>query len=248
MGQKEINIYIGILIFSLLLLVIVVSYIVSYVNQTKRLNKEKLDAEVRGSELARKKISSDLHDDLGPVLATIKIYVNSITANSAKDIGLVQKINTNLDACLHQVRAMANTLMPNTLDRKGLKKAVEEFCENMETVVNFDIHLAFDNNFVVTNKDDEVNIYRIVQEIVTNTINHANAKALEIIFEANEHSLLISTIDNGRGFEHNEYNYNGKGCGLSNIKNRVHLLNGKVSIDTRPNEGVKYNITIPNLK
>jgi signal transduction histidine kinase len=136
--------------------------------------------------------------------------------------------------------------MPNILQRKGLRKALEEFVANMEPIVHFEFHFVFPEFPTNLNKEMELNIYRIIQEIVTNTIKHSDCTRLEIIFSKSENNLYINSFDNGVGFNQSEMRLNTTGCGISNIKNRINLLNGKIAIQSNPLDGTKYSIVIPN--
>jgi signal transduction histidine kinase len=158
---------------------------------------------------------------------------------------VLEKINTQLNNCLQLVREMANLLMPNILQRKGLRKALEEFIANIAPVVHFEIHFVFPEFNISFNKEKELNVYRIIQEIVTNTIKHSGCTKLEIIFSKSETAVLINSLDIGFGFHLDDILYATKGCGIANIRNRINLLNGKMQIDTKINEGTRYNISIP---
>jgi signal transduction histidine kinase len=245
MDKEEVNIYLRVVLISILIIVIIVCFIYFYIKQFTTFNKEKIVAEVKGSEEERKKLSSDLHDDLGPILATIKIYVNSIQSEIPKDIIALEKINKNLDFCLDQVRELSNILMPSSLERHGLNIALEEFMGNIDAAVSFDIHYVFPQFNTELSKESELHIYRMIQEIVTNTIKYSQCKKLEITFTKNDKSIIINTIDDGIGFENEHYNNRKRGNGLANITNRVQILNGKINIISSPNNGVQYNITIP---
>src|SRR3954470_4830774 len=108
MDAEESKIYLRILIFSGLLAIILIGFMASFFKQQRKFNKEKIKAEIRTSEEERKKLSSDLHDDLGPILATIKIYVNALSQKIDGDKELISNINKYLDGGIMRIRAMAN--------------------------------------------------------------------------------------------------------------------------------------------
>jgi two-component system NarL family sensor kinase len=245
MDAKESEVYLGILLFSVLMAIIIIGFTVSYFKQYRKLNREKIEAEIYTSETEKKKIASDLHDDLGPILATIKIYVNALTLNNGPDRELIKNINKYLDGGIEQIKTLANGLMPNTLQRKGLKKALEEYVFNIETYVKFNINLNFPTMKLQLTNNAELNIYRIIQEIITNTIKHSNATELKLNFEKKENSLMIYTYDNGCGFSYTEHNFNSTGYGISNIKSRIEMLYGKYTVYSRPGEGTSYTFWLP---
>lgn len=248
MDTEESKVYLKVIIFSLFLTIIIIGFVVSFYKQQKKFSKEKVKAEIRTSEVERKKLSSDLHDDLGPILATIKIYVNSLTPQNGQDTQLVSNINKYLDNGIAMIRGMANTLMPKTLERNGLQKALESHIEHIENYTPFAIHFLANETLPQLDKEAELNIYRIIQEIVTNTIKHSKASTLQINVEVGEHTLKLFTQDDGQGFDYTDHNFTSTGNGLSNIKSRVEMLSGKCSIYAKPGGGVRYEIAIPILK
>jgi two-component system, NarL family, sensor kinase len=245
MDAKESEVYLGILLFSILLAIIIIGFTVSYFKQHRKLNREKIKAEIYTSETEKKKIASDLHDDLGPILATIKIYVNALSLKEGQDKELIKNINKYLDGGIMRVKTMANGLMPNTLQRKGLKQALEEYIFNIETYVKFNITLHFPEMKLQLGSTAELNIYRVIQEIITNTIKHSKASELRLNFEKKDNNLLIQTSDNGCGFAYTDHNFNSTGYGISNIKSRIEMLEGKYNIYSRPGEGISYAFFLP---
>jgi two-component system, NarL family, sensor kinase len=245
MDAEESKVYLKVLIFSLLLTVIIIGFVVSFYKQQKKFNREKVKAEIRTTEAERKKLSSDLHDDLGPIMATIKIYVNALTQHTDGDRHLISNINKYLDSGITMIREMANMLMPKTLERNGLRKALEAYVFNIENYVPFRIHFLFTEAELGFSKEAELNLYRIIQEIITNTIKYSEATILQLNFEVEDNNLMIYTSDNGKGFDYKEHNFVSTGYGLSNIKSRVEILNGKYFLYSRPGEGVRYELVIP---
>jgi two-component system, NarL family, sensor kinase len=242
MDAEESKVYLKVLIFSLLLTVIIIGFVISFYRQQKKFNREKVKAEIRTTEAERKKLSSDLHDDLGPIMATIKIYVNALTQRTEQDRELINKY---LDNGINMIREMANMLMPKTLERSGLRKALEGYVFHIENYVPFKIHFFFPETELHYSKEEELNLYRIIQEIITNTIKHSAATALQLNFEAEDGNFMIYTSDNGNGFDYREHNFVSTGYGLSSIKSRVEILNGKYFLYSKPGEGVRYELAIP---
>ena len=245
MDAKENEVYLGVILFSVLFAIIIIGFTVSYFKQHRKLHREKIKAEIYTSEEERKKIASDLHDDLGPILATIKIYVNALSQQVIKDKELIQHINKYLDGGISRIKIMANGLMPNTLQRKGLQHALEEYIFNIETYIDFKISFIFPEMKLLLSCDSELNIYRIIQEIITNTIKHSKATSLHLVFEQLENYLIIHTADDGVGFGYSDINFISTGYGISNIKSRIEMLNGKYTIHSRLGEGIRYTFSIP---
>lgn len=248
MDAADSRIYLKVLVFSLLLATVLIGFVVSFYKQQKRFNKERVKAEIRTIEEERKKMSFDLHDDLGPVLAAIKIYANAITSTNKQDRELVERINKYLDRGISMTRGMANALMPKTLERNGLRSALEAHITQIEQYVPFKIHFLFPEAPLGLSKEAELHLYRIVQEILTNTIKHAQASVLQINADITDGLLKIYTADDGKGFDNTNHNFIPMGCGLSNIKSRVELLAGKAILHASKNGGVQYELTVPIQK
>jgi two-component system, NarL family, sensor kinase len=245
MDAQESKIYLKILVFSLSLAIILVGFVISFFRQQRQFNKERVKAEIRTSEEERKKLSSDLHDDLGPVLATIKIYTNALSTAHGEDKELVANINKYLDIGIVRIREMANELMPKALERNGLRSALELYIMQIEQYIAFKIHFFYPDEPLGLSKEAELHLYRITQEIITNTVKHAGASVLQIHFEVADGWLNIYTSDDGQGFEYTAHNFVSAGCGLSNIKSRVEILAGKTIIHSGRGEGVRYELTVP---
>lgn len=248
MDEQESKIYLKVVVFSILLAIILIGFVVSFFRQQKQFNKERVKAEISTSEAERKKMASDLHDDLGPILATIKIYVNALTSSNPQDKDLVTHINKYLDLGIVRIREMANVLMPKALERSGLQRALESHIAQLEPYVGFKIHFFYPESPLGLSKEAELHLYRIIQEIITNTIKHANAGVLQIHFEVEDEQLKIYTSDDGAGFDYTGHNFVSAGYGLSNIKSRIELLAGKTLIRAGMGEGVRYELTVPLQK
>jgi two-component system, NarL family, sensor kinase len=245
MDEQESKIYLKVVVFSVLLAIILIGFVVSFFRQQKQFNKERVKAEIRTSEAERKKMASDLHDDLGPILATIKIYVNALTSANPQDKDLVTHINKYLDLGINRIREMANVLMPKALERSGLQRALESYITQIEQYVGFKIHFFCPETPLGLSKEAELHLYRVIQEVITNTIKHANAGVLQIHLEVEDDQLKIYTSDDGAGFDYTGHNFVSTGYGLSNIKSRIELLAGKTIIRAGVDEGVRYELTIP---
>jgi two-component system, NarL family, sensor kinase len=240
MDEKEVNFIIKISIISIFLLLIVTVFVYTFIKQAKQNFVQKLNAEIKSRDDERLKVASDLHDDIGPLLASIKIYLNTFNTQDTQDLEKIIKIKNNIDLSIQQVRNISNSLMPGALQRHGLIKGLEDFFENIEHETKLAIH--FSAQSISVSKEMELSIFRIIQEIVTNTLKHAEAKNLEIIFEQAKNKLNITSIDDGKGFDANVV---AKGIGLNNIKNRIESMQGKILMKSEINKGVHYEIELP---
>src|SRR5215213_8150211 len=124
------DIFTSTLIFGLLIAIIIVYFIISIVRYHRRyirLQRERIFAEITIQENERKRIATDLHDSLGPLLSAVKLNINSIDIQQQEDQEVINKAGRYLDEIIGSMRQISHNLLPNTLERKGLAEAVREF-------------------------------------------------------------------------------------------------------------------------
>lgn len=246
MDAHETTIYTAILIVSIVGGSIILFFIISMIRQHRRnieLYKSKIRAEITTLENERTRVSADLHDELGPLLFTVKFKISSIET-SPEDQKILGEASSHLDDIIQRIREISNDLMPGTLVRKGVYAAIEEFIDGLPKTsplqITF-IHL----DPVELSKEKAINIYRIVQEIIHNTIKHAKATNLDITLSATKSKLTLQAQDNGIGFDYLAKKTGNSGLGLRNLLNRAELMGGNIYVDSEPGQGTKYTIEIP---
>ena len=116
----------------------------------------------------------------GPLLSSVKLRANNIDVQSDEDKEQLEAINKNIDEMMTRMRAISNDLLPNTLRRKGLVAAIDEFAGRNTVAGGPAIRFVHDDPFPRVHKEKSVNLFRIVQEITHNTIKHAHPKELKI--------------------------------------------------------------------
>lgn len=247
MHTKEDILYRTILIASLVIGLIILAFILSIIRQQRKfsqLNLRKVEIEINTLENERKRIAADLHDELGAVLSATKFKLESLDSFSASD-------QLQVDQCIHlindiiaKLRWISNGLMPNTLLHNGIVSALNEFINK----VNYDsgLEIIFNSHDIPElSATPCIHIFRILQEIIHNTIKHAKADTLKIELFTQKGKLLILTADDGIGFEYNNVIKNKKGLGLENLQNRASLLGGEMHIRTNLGEGTRCHIALP---
>lgn len=250
MDANETKIFIAVLIASGVLALIITFFIVTIIIHKKKivsLYKQKIKAEISTLESERKRIASDLHDDLGPLLSAVKLQVNSLDTASQSDQQIIFKANTNMDSILSKIREIANNLVPNVLIRNGLIKALDNYIDNINQTGKLQITVDYDN-FSRLPEESEVHVYRMIQEIIHNTIKHSGASVCTLLFKLEQQKLKISFSDNGKGFDYEKLSKPNLGFGLQNILSRTEIMEGELFIDSKPGHGVNYLIEIPILK
>lgn len=221
---------------------------VSYRQQLHEIEQEKQlqfgQAVLQGEEQERRRLARDLHDGLGGMLAGAKINLSAQIndTDSPDQRGELEKITRQLDLSVTELRRIAHNLMPANLLKFGLKTALKDLCESL---LSDTTHISFqDLGFEDTLPEEvQLHIYRIVQELLSNAVRHAHASNIILQCSQHDHVFFITQEDNGRGFDLQSAD-NKKGIGLSNIRNRVGFLKGKMDIDSVANEGTTINIEL----
>lgn len=218
--------------------------IIRYQRRSLRLHKEKIQAEIETLEKERTRIASDLHDELGPLLSAVKLQINSIDAANDTDALTIMKSSTHIDSIISKLREISNNLMPNTLVRKGLQKAIAEFVDQASQASGLQVKYICEQAIDIP-QQKEINIYRIIQEIVHNTIKHAGATILLIKMMKEENRLLLMTADNGKGFDYFSKIKDNPGLGLRNLQSRAEVMGAELSCQSEPGKGTMYTFEIP---
>lgn len=247
MDTQEKSLYSSLLIVVIVVGIVLLYFIITIIRYQRRslvLHKEKIRAEIDTLENERKRIASDLHDELGPLLSAVKLQINNLDSQDPDDKHLIDKSSQHIDTIIRRMREISNNLMPNTLLRKGLVKAIEEFIESSTLGYKLSIKLISDSETRL-GLDKEINIYRIVQEIVHNTVKHANASLLVIRISQENSLFTLSTTDNGTGFDYFARSKDNTGLGLRNLQSRAEIMGGEITCMTEPGKGTNYTLEIP---
>ena len=229
---------------SLIVVVIIVGIVllyfiitaVRYQRRSLRLHKERIKAEIDTLENERKRIASDLHDELGPLLSAVKLQINNLETTDSSDLVAIDKSSKYIDSIITKLREISNDLMPNTLLRKGLKNAIVEFVDNSQDAYKLPVKFISEQEFQLS-QDKEINLYRIVQEIMHNTLKHAKATMLIIKISVQDDRLFLMTADNGVGFDYFSKIRDNSGLGLRNLQSRTEVMGGEFNCVSTPEKG-----------
>nr|WP_319570078.1 sensor histidine kinase [uncultured Draconibacterium sp.] len=208
-----------------------------------------MSAMLEGQEGERKRIAQDLHDRLGSMLSMVKLHFKSVEENiqaiRENNLAVYSKANNLLDEACEEVRKIANDLVSGVLNKFGLIPALNNLKESIEATGQLKIEVlsfGFDENRL--EYYIEINLYRIIQELISNILKHSKANEVNIQLLKKEKRLNIIVEDNGMGFDTNLVK-NQKGMGLKNIEARVDSLNGELNIDSGKGAGTTITIDIP---
>ena len=246
MDAQETSLYTAILIASIIIGIIIVYFVVSIITQQRKnleLHKRNILTEITALEKERARIAADLHDELGPLLSAVKMKINSFELADAEDQAEIAKTNQHIDSMVKRVREISFDLMPSALIRKGLLVAVREFADYiMKTnALQIDVRAA---DSLQLQEHKAVNLYRIIQEVIHNTIKHAKASQLTIELHTQKNKLVLKTHDNGVGFNPDALGKN-TGLGLRSLLSRTEIMNGTMYLDSQKGRGTSITFEIP---
>lgn len=247
MDAKEKEYYDALLIVVTMVGIILAYFIITavrYQRRSMRLHKERIQAEIDTLENERKRIASDLHDELGPLLSAVKLQINNLETTDAGDLQLIGKSSQYIDSIITKLREISNDLMPNTLLRKGLKNALVEFIDATQDTHKLPVKFICEQDLQLA-QENEINLYRMVQEIMHNTLKHAKATMLIIKISVQDNRLFLLTADNGIGFDYFSKIRDNSGLGLRNLQSRTEVMGGEFSCVSTPDKGTAYTIEIP---
>jgi PAS domain S-box-containing protein len=216
--------------------------------ERKQMERNILSAVIKAEERERERISRDIHDGLGPLLSTIKLYVNELESGEfepGEKSEMLKQTNELINDAITSTKAISNNLSPHLIMDYGLVKAVEAFCKKVNLAQKTQINFESSLGAVRFDQTVEIVLYRVITELINNTMKHANANKVEIYLEMIEQVLQLTYLDNGIGFEKDKV-MEGEtgGMGMKNIISRLRSINGNYKINSRPGAGVLVVVEI----
>ncbi|RZM21487.1 MAG: hypothetical protein EOO88_33040 [Pedobacter sp.] len=204
-----------------------------------------LDTEFRTQEKERKKISEALHDGICQYLYGIRLNIQAIEKPASFDVPF-DKINLLLDQAEKETRALSYELNPSVLTDFGFVAGVRELVQRFSAPPLFTIQAEINNKADELPEAIQLPVFRIIQELINNSIKHAEATVLNIILRTDNGEVNLSVRDDGKGFDKDQVMR--KGSGLRGIRNRVFMLNGKMEIHSATTLGtyIRINFNINN--
>jgi len=194
-------------------------------------------ATMDGQQKERERLARELHDGIGGNLASIKLQLSS------KDI-TQSKIIDQIDETYHQVRDLSHNLASEKFQNNGMAILIKEYVKNIQQgsqeKISFNPYPENEINNIESPLKEE--LFKIIQELLTNALKHAQADQIDIYLNGYKNSLQLLFEDNGVGFDATKV---AEGIGFNNIKNRLDILSGTMAIDSTHNRGTVFNIEIP---
>lgn len=218
------------------------------VSERKQIRNRLLKTIIETQEVERKRFAEDLHDELGPFLSGIQLYINELAHEDFKPDQrrqLVQYLEEMVDEAINKTRTISNNLMPSVLVDYGIFKALYSFIYRINETGRLDIFLNFDDEQKRYHATVEIVAYRIVIELVNNTIKYAEASEVRLDIVEEDGFLRIDYKDDGIGFDLDQAIEQKNGSGINNIMNRISSLNGHLLFHEQAPPGIHLTIKIP---
>jgi signal transduction histidine kinase len=214
------------------------------IKENNRQDKLRFKAVIDSEEKERIRVAKELHDGLGQLLSSAKLNISSLEDGIQKeDEYLLKNSLTILDDAVNEVRNISHNMMPTALMNYGIVEALAGLVNKIND--SKQITIVFNNNdFNITlDKETEITLYRIIQELINNMLKHSKATQIDICLLNSQNQIQLSIKDNGIGFNVSEIEHS-KGIGWQNIYSRVSMLNGKILVNSQLGNGTEISITI----
>jgi signal transduction histidine kinase len=219
--------------------------------QTRReAEKRVLNAIIQTEEKERKRFAKDLHDGLGPLLSTVKMSISTLSVmdNDPSRREIIENTAHVINESIKSIKEISNNLSPHILNNFGLASAIKDFSNKIDSKV---VHINFESNAFNKRFDEnvEVVLYRVICELINNTMKHARAHTIEINLTLQHKTIILSYSDDGIGFNVTEIvgeipSVPVHGMGYPNMLSRVNSIKGKMEVDSTPESGTKVLIRV----
>jgi two-component system, NarL family, sensor kinase len=255
--QSTINLLLGLvaLIFAILILLGYTSF-----RQKQKIQQQKLaeletekqllttEALLKGEEKERTRLAKDLHDGLGGMLSGIQHLFRNIKGNLVITPEAQQSFDRGLDMLdqsIHEMRRVAHNMMPESLVKFGLDIALRDFISDINSAGSLNVsYQSVGIDHIALPPTTNITVYRIIQELLNNTLKHAGATNALVQLYLIENQLSITVEDDGKGMDTDSEQLK-QGMGWTNIRNRVQFLQGTLDLKSAPGNGTSVLILLP---
>jgi len=243
------------LVFTIIFFVVIHQRrVIKYQLELKKIAEEQqkklIQAAVQSEETERKRISGELHDEVGALLSTVKLYLNQIQPahlNDQEKINILNDCKELLNDTVQTVRNLSANLQPASIKDFGLLSTFQHFCDKLNHSPDLKISFTVQGKIDRFQAEHELAVFRILQELTNNVVKHANAQSIHFSFVRKNGTLHLFIEHNGNGLTQKEFEqklYSIEGLGLKNIQNRLNILKGNIRFEKNDNLSV-ISVQIP---
>ncbi|WP_243472241.1 sensor histidine kinase [Winogradskyella sp. MH6] len=256
--EEEIALIVYVVFFVLTIVVVFVAFFLTFqkrknqlllknIEQQKQFDQELIKTQQEIQEQTLKNVGRELHDNVGQLLAFATMQMNSVSRNATEDLKpKVENASEALRESLAEVRALSKSLNSDVIQNMGFKATVENEINRLNKSGLIEASLKIkgkDQN--LENKKDEIILFRIIQEFLSNTLKYAEAETLKVYLDYGIDKLKIKVKDDGVGFDTEGAE---QGSGMTNMKKRAELLDAKFSLESEPDKGTVLTLIYPYRK
>jgi signal transduction histidine kinase len=251
----------GMLLLAIALVVFVVFHqrkVIKYQLQLQKLEEEQqkilLNASIRWQEEERQRIAADLHDDAGPLLATARLYLNEnlLKQDMSTQLQSIYNAKQIIDDTIQLIRNISHSLMPPTLKNFGLESAVNDLFQKISGTGAMNASCRFHDYRQRLVPEQELLVFRVVQELINNVLKHSNASFMHITQNIQDGRFYLRLHHDGRGITQDDFqkmNKSSLGLGLKNIQSRIKVLQGNINFEKDISQTYfKITIDIPVIE
>ncbi len=207
-----------------------------------------LQASLSSQEEERQKIAADLHDDAGPLLATVRLYLNEnlIHQDQATQLQSIYNAKQIVDDTIQLIRNISHSLIPPTLKNFGLESAMTDLIQKINGTGSINGSCRFHDYKRRLKLEQELSVFRILQELVNNILKHSNSSFLHVTQNKTDDYFYLRIHHDGDGLTQTEYEKlrdTPHGLGLKNIHSRIRILNGKIFYE-KDSTNTYYKVTL----
>lgn len=217
-----------------------------FTQQVEQEENKNLQAILDALEDERERIAQDLHDRVGAGISTAKLYFEGIKEILSKGNNNLEtnfiKVDELLTTSIDEVRKVSRNITSGVLADFGLVPALQDLKETMQSSGQLNFNLDIQDLNQRFDKKIEINVYRIIQELITNSIKHANCSSITLMFSHSSDILTLSYTDDGEGFKPQKIT---SGLGQKNILARLDSLGGDINNTSKPTKGASYLLNVP---
>lgn len=215
--------------------------------ERKAMENKMLSLMIETEEKERKRFAADLHDELGPILSTLKLYTDLLKKDEFKNVNrdeVLKNVDELSDLAIRTAKQISVKITPNILHDFGLAVAVHEFCKYINETGVIKIVVKSDAYKVKTRNLVETVLYQTTKELINNTVKHASAENITIELRSTESQIVLYYRDDGIGFDVKRQLDLSIGLGLNNIVNKIRTIKGNCDFHSRTGEGLMVVITV----
>jgi signal transduction histidine kinase len=191
-------------------------------------------------------VSQEIHDNVGQLLSLVKMQLNLAVEREGSESQLLSDAQENIGRAMMDLRDLAKGMSSDRIKVLGLFGSVEQEANRIQRTGVCEVYTNYTGTIQSLDYQNEIILFRVIQECLQNIFKHARAKRIDISFTYQTNQLTIDVQDNGKGFVVNS-NGNSIGLGLMNMQNRVRLIGGTLVIDSHEGDGTSVSINIPLL-